>query len=351
MDASALSPSLLPSLRLDLFPGEDPSDGRKMLLARARLLPSESFAAASEAERFLALSRCDELFSDLWLLPQPRALSEHGGDPAAALLASLPVAPGEFAASFDAAICRHWAEQAREALSRATGPLGCLRSAEIFLSGAPAPSLEAAAESAALSLQILPCGSFRCDGALLAIDPCYGDSGEGISLAGARGEYRAWSVIRGQGEWGARRAELWICADGETPLSQFPGAAGWRLEPGSVGVDSGQAGFFSLESFSRAKSDPALEAPFYRGCCEASSRLGAGSLAFGSVSSSGDGDGGYDCLSLRGPDGDLLAARLEFYPRDPAFERDLLAAKASFESPLIGSAAAESPQRRIARRL
>ncbi len=358
MGNPALPKEILPSLRLDFFLGEDPSDGRRMLLIRAGLLPSppELLALAGDADGHLLLSRAEDALEDLGLQKRHRCLSPHGGDPAFALLAAMPggVGPGQYGRSADATVCSHWADSAEAALSEALSPNAPSRAfsrAEFFFEGVPAARLADVARAASFPIQVLPAGSFECSGSLIAIDPCYGSPGDGADLGSASGTYRAWSVLRGAGDWGARRAELWICAEGVSPLAQFPGAEGWALEASDVGVDSGQCGFFSGSSYWSAKSDPALDDPFYRCCCEATSSLSAGAVGFGVVSSSGDGDGGYECRTLRGPDGALLAARLEFYPRDPEFEADLLSAKAAFESPLIGSAAAESPPRRLARRL
>lgn len=88
-----------------------------------------------------------------------------------------------------------------------------------------------------------------------------------------------------------------------------------------VGVDSGQAGFFDLEKYNKAlenkdnqkpgEEDPIFEA-FYKGCCDLT--LGEnsfGAIEFGTVSSSGYGDGGYTLL-FRKVDDQIVDAYIVF---------------------------------------
>ena len=375
-------PESAPRVRilLELFSAKDPENGRAAILIRATPSIPEASPDFPEAARLVAELRMKPMFRELWMDPAASILS--GSRNPDSLLASIPggLQEGQFAGSIDPTVFRFWAAQADEtlfAVNRALeGPLsgpaadlalgflyganGCLVplrdriqalsphriDARFLLDGEPSESPIALADALSAPLQIIPLGSFRCDGDLLATDPCYGDMGMGCRLSGAEGEYRAWSVIRGMDDWGARCSELWVCAADAHPLSQFPGFPGWAMADDDVGVDSGQAGFFPAEAYA-SLGDPEREA-FYSECGKAtlSPPFGAGPLPFGAFSSSGDGDGGYPCMALRDESGRLLAARLEFYERDPEFSLALLSEKAKAERALISESSPSTAARR-----
>lgn len=67
-----------------------------------------------------------------------------------------------------------------------------------------------------------------------------------------------------------------------------------------VGVDSGQAGFFDLAAYTEAYSKPEKRDEFYSQVCGLTlSEEHWGVTPFGAVSSSGYGDGGYNCYVVR----------------------------------------------------
>lgn len=106
--------------------------------------------------------------------------------------------------------------------------------------------------------------------------------------------------------------------DAETPLGDE-----WQLSGIDVGVDSGQAGFFDVakyalsvsdKSASRANRGETFEA-FYDSVCNMTLEdKSFGTLHFGCVSSSGYGDGGYDCYFRRNDVGQVIEALIAFIP-------------------------------------
>ena len=92
-----------------------------------------------------------------------------------------------------------------------------------------------------------------------------------------------------------------------------------------VGVDSGQAGLFDASHYRDDTVIPNHEnlkdkepsEIWYDHCCNITlSPLSAGVLPYGVVSSSGYGDGGYDCFICRNEYGQIIRAEIEFIPED-----------------------------------
>lgn len=81
-----------------------------------------------------------------------------------------------------------------------------------------------------------------------------------------------------------------------------------------VGVDSGQAGFFApeVQTWDRGDGRWGGDAPYWRICKLTTEGEGQfGVIEAGAVSSSGYGDGGYDCFTKR-VDGQVVAAVIVF---------------------------------------
>lgn len=86
----------------------------------------------------------------------------------------------------------------------------------------------------------------------------------------------------------------------------------WEDSGIDVGVDSGQAGFFDLEMFRTVCEKEAVKEAFYEEVCGMTlADASWGALPKGAVSSSGYGDGGYDCL-VRRLDGVVVEALLVY---------------------------------------
>ncbi len=91
-----------------------------------------------------------------------------------------------------------------------------------------------------------------------------------------------------------------------------------------VGVDSGQAGIFDQEYFKndeivkgvkrigKKKDQICVDEPWYSVCCDRTlQKTGAGVIPFGCVSSSGWGDGGYECSTVKTND-EITAIKIDF---------------------------------------
>ena len=92
----------------------------------------------------------------------------------------------------------------------------------------------------------------------------------------------------------------------------------WKRANIDVGVDSGQVGFFDerLYPLNPVAIGSTLES-FYEPICELTgSDEQFGVLAFGVVSSSGYGDGSYDCFTVRNAEGLLVEAVIIFISGD-----------------------------------
>lgn len=91
---------------------------------------------------------------------------------------------------------------------------------------------------------------------------------------------------------------------------------------GTIGVDSGQAGFFDLKKFNEQAetynndgfNQDTLHGDFYRNVCELTSDKNDsfGTVDFGAVSESGYGDGGYGLYVRRNDAGMVISAVIAF---------------------------------------
>ena len=98
------------------------------------------------------------------------------------------------------------------------------------------------------------------------------------------------------------------------------------LAPFEVGVDSGQAGLFDAHHYwdDAVVVDPGTvingDDPgvlWYMHCCHLTlTKLAAGVMPYGVVSSSGFGDGSYDCFYGRNSEGKIVRVELEFIPEE-----------------------------------
>jgi len=97
----------------------------------------------------------------------------------------------------------------------------------------------------------------------------------------------------------------------------------WENSGIHVGVDSGQAGFFDLEMFATVCKEEAVKDKFYDEICDLTlADASWGVHPTGVVSSSGYGDGGYDCL-VRRVDGVVVEAMLVYlWEEEPQDEED-----------------------------
>lgn len=145
-------------------------------------------------------------------------------------------------------------------------------------------------------------GTFDFGGSVDVTDPCY-DHRVWCRLNGIRiaeGKYACIVRRRDCGIWGERTAAIGIYREGSP--EPRPGDAELI---GSIGVDSGMAGFFhDKKDFSNEEWDSF--------CSLASERRDAWIAYGGFFSSSGYGDGGYDVYACRDNDGEIIGMEIVF---------------------------------------
>ena len=105
----------------------------------------------------------------------------------------------------------------------------------------------------------------------------------------------------------------------------------------TVGVDSGQAGFFDAAALDEARREEF--SAFYDDACTLTLRRASwGTLPFGAVSSSGWGDGGYECRVLRDAEGLAVAAEVVFMAtpeEEAAYEAEQAALDSADAAPAL----------------
>jgi hypothetical protein len=158
-------------------------------------------------------------------------------------------------------------------------------------------------------------GNFNVTSSKLVVsDPCYDRNvwcrGE---LTGVQnGQWDAFAIISDEDDWGMRVAELFIRHESRPDLEDIDAD---RCVEFTVGVDSGQAGFFCDSLYPQGDTGDYDEpASFYGKACNAT--LGDhGDIIddAGVVCSSGFGDGSYDCyVHIDDETGKIVAAAIVF---------------------------------------
>lgn len=151
-------------------------------------------------------------------------------------------------------------------------------------------------------------------GALRVTDPCYDmDTWCAGTLDGVKnGIWKAHVGYHEDDGWGTRVAYLHIVHDNAEShfdhMAEFDST--WVNSNITVGVDSGQAGFFDRALFEQVCNSPALKEHFYDEVCALTCDTEGqwGAHPVGCVSSSGYGDGSYDCLVRRDEEGKVIEA-------------------------------------------
>jgi hypothetical protein len=159
-------------------------------------------------------------------------------------------------------------------------------------------------------------GKFEITSGIMRVtDPCYDKETWCSGTLDARnGTWEAYVEVSDEGQWGKRAATLIVFHE-ETQHS----GGGWEKSKINVGVDSGQAGFFdnALYPDTERTGEYGDVNTFYGKVCtlthdEKDRSVVGGVLPFGAVSSSGFGDGGYDCYVRRDEMGQVVAAKIVF---------------------------------------
>ena len=145
-------------------------------------------------------------------------------------------------------------------------------------------------------------------GKIKVSDPCYdkADGFLGATIPNAKkGTWNAFVVNVDKGSWGNRVGHLIAC-QGDNQIDKNDSR--WEKNPGEIAVDSGQAGIYDEKWF---KDDSVVvglkrlseeiiceDKPWYSFNCDRTIGRHGGVIPYGAVSSSGFGDGGYDCYTI-----------------------------------------------------
>lgn len=176
-------------------------------------------------------------------------------------------------------------------------------------------------------------GTFKITSSKIRVsDPCYDDDVwcKGTVENARKGTWKAFSITSEEGNWGNRVAGL-IAYHEDSSEPEGLEDSEWEHQEFEVGVDSGQAGIFD-EKFYRdddaTNSYEYIGSPlcdfekdgdnWYNVCCDITlysgktQAGGAGVLPYGVVSSSGFGDGGYNCYVKKDDDGKVVAICIDY---------------------------------------
>lgn len=168
-------------------------------------------------------------------------------------------------------------------------------------------------------------GSFeQSSNKMIATDPCY-DRGVSndirVIIDGVKPGKWCASVLRGEfSSWGERIAELQVLYE-DVSTENADNAAWMRCSDNMVGVDSGQAGLFDESKYPYDNlGEYGDDESFYgRACnitCNDTGIRGGVLEGFGAVSSSGIGDGGYECYVLHNASDEIVGAKIIYLPFD-----------------------------------
>lgn len=161
-------------------------------------------------------------------------------------------------------------------------------------------------------------------GKLQVTDPCYGlDTWCAGNIEVKNGTYTVYAQMLSNKitGWGIRNGQLIIVHNDHLDID-YKNCIN-ELTSIHVGVDSGQAGYFDYEYFGIAKAEENKEEAFYSSVCTLTldTPLSAGVIPRGTCSSSGFGDGGYNCFVYKVNDV-IVASRIEFINPDEEDESD-----------------------------
>lgn len=173
--------------------------------------------------------------------------------------------------------------------------------------------------------EIVQLGKFENNsGVFIVSDPCYDqedlDNGCGGKLENvSKGKWFAFVEYSEEGVWDRRCSKLYAIHKSKVNNweDQF-----WKSLNADIGVDSGQAGIFSKEIYRNNENvilpddTPANwkdDNIWYLSCCDKTLRKDqAGVIPGGVVSSSGYGDGSYDCYYITNKENEIVGVSIIF---------------------------------------
>ena len=155
---------------------------------------------------------------------------------------------------------------------------------------------------------------------VMVSDPCYGLGTwcQGVLENVLPGVYDCNVEYSDEGDWGTRVSAIEVTH--ESCRGKF---IALECEDFEVGVDSGQAGIFDYEYYVKYHMDATerehVDDDWYDMVCDLTyTDYFDGNMtdSLGLVSSSGYGDGGYNCWTAKNEDGRIVAIRVEFITED-----------------------------------
>lgn len=154
-------------------------------------------------------------------------------------------------------------------------------------------------------------------GRMFVTDPCY-EPGTWCTteLVVKKGDWNSEIIMTDEGDWGKRVAELrayHVDHFNRVRVNDF------RRIDVTIGVDSGQVGLFDAAEYEKVYKDG--EEEWYKGICDDTlSKSQTAVRSFGIASSSGYGDGSYNCYVFKNPEGLVVGIRVVFIDEESEYE-------------------------------
>lgn len=156
-------------------------------------------------------------------------------------------------------------------------------------------------------------------GKICVTDPCYSRDVRCAAwdLHVIAGNWCGIINVSDEGSWGHRVASI-VCYTKDSK----PDDSDWEMTDFDIGVDSGQCGVFDASKFPETRGEYNDINSFYGECCAMTRGYGGvvggypGAGAFGIVSGSGYGDGGYSLEVVKNDEGLITAVRVTFIGED-----------------------------------
>lgn len=171
-------------------------------------------------------------------------------------------------------------------------------------------------------------GRFSLGNKVMVSDPCYGTNTwcQGVLENVRKGFWDAYIKASDEGNWGNRVAELVaINLDYNDEYEGLKSEDINELQEFEVGVDSGTAGIFDHEYYCKCHTDKGADEEWYdhkiiNQFFPTHNQSDWQNSVFtefnGVVSSSGYGDGGYDCYVTRNTEGEIIGIKIVYISDD-----------------------------------
>lgn len=167
-------------------------------------------------------------------------------------------------------------------------------------------------------------GRFSLGNKVMVSDPCYGTDTwcQGVLENVRKGFWDAYIKMCDKGPWGIRVAELIVInLDYNDEYAGLTSEDISELQEFEVGVDSGTAGIFDYEYYCKCHTDKDVDEDWYEtqitdqffpGVNESDWEKSIFTEFNGVVSSSGYGDGCYDCYVARNEEGEIVGIKIVY---------------------------------------